>query len=444
MLDELRHHGPATRAGDDPQCARVVAVQPSPDGVELRILTARGRREQARYAMEVTQQPALFRRLLRPPYMRPSSTSSHPGCAARDESALPDTEPRSSTIRVARRRGRCRRCQPRRHDAHLVRNLVTAAWCDDLWLNEAFATWMAEQATERFNPDWDLKRGRVPARRMPSGATPAARRDRWSAGAHRATRCAVFDEITYQKGGSAFDVRTGARRRCSARASPLHPHARLLERHRRRPLRSPLAGGVAGTSRARSADGSRVRAFRSSTSPRVASAGAPRCARAARFSSQSLRELAAMWHVPVVLARTVVRPAPLTLGRSPPPFTSAAVPVIANAGDTGYYAASADARGRCATQAGVPTAAGARRAASRRHVARRARRAIADYRGACPRRARRRWLLLVAAPRRSDEAVSGARAGGTRAGRARGAPQLTAWRTAHLALARDAEALAPS
>src|SRR5262249_32243735 len=34
-------------------------------------------------------------------------------------------------------------------------NLVTMAWWDNLWLNEAFASWMQYKATDHFYPDWN-------------------------------------------------------------------------------------------------------------------------------------------------------------------------------------------------------------------------------------------------------------------------------------------------
>lgn len=33
-------------------------------------------------------------------------------------------------------------------------DLVTMSWWDDLWLNEGFATWMEEETTTRFHPEW--------------------------------------------------------------------------------------------------------------------------------------------------------------------------------------------------------------------------------------------------------------------------------------------------
>ena len=35
-------------------------------------------------------------------------------------------------------------------------DLVTMQWWDDLWLNEGFATWMENKATDHFHPEWNL------------------------------------------------------------------------------------------------------------------------------------------------------------------------------------------------------------------------------------------------------------------------------------------------
>lgn len=34
-------------------------------------------------------------------------------------------------------------------------NLVTMQWWDDLWLNEGFASWMADRTTDKLHPEWD-------------------------------------------------------------------------------------------------------------------------------------------------------------------------------------------------------------------------------------------------------------------------------------------------
>ncbi len=35
-------------------------------------------------------------------------------------------------------------------------DLVTMAWWDDLWLNEGFASWMANRVTQHFHPEWNI------------------------------------------------------------------------------------------------------------------------------------------------------------------------------------------------------------------------------------------------------------------------------------------------
>ncbi len=36
-------------------------------------------------------------------------------------------------------------------------DLVTMRWWNDLWLNEAFASWMGETIENRFRPDWNIR-----------------------------------------------------------------------------------------------------------------------------------------------------------------------------------------------------------------------------------------------------------------------------------------------
>ena len=87
-------------------------------------------------------------------------------------------------------------------------NLVTMKWWDDVWLNEAFATWLgSNKITYQFNPAWDDGWGRVKERqsaiyldRLASTRrvrNPIEKKDDiWAA----------FDDITYLKGGAVLEM----------------------------------------------------------------------------------------------------------------------------------------------------------------------------------------------------------------------------------------------
>jgi len=80
-------------------------------------------------------------------------------------------------------------------------NLVTMAWWDDLWLNESFASWMENKATDHFHPEWNVwlltQAGQQGAMRLDSraGTHPVVTEipDVFAA-------ANAFDGITYNKG----------------------------------------------------------------------------------------------------------------------------------------------------------------------------------------------------------------------------------------------------
>lgn len=80
-------------------------------------------------------------------------------------------------------------------------NLVTMAWWDDLWLNEAFAEWIAHKAVDTLDPDYGVWNDFQPAKSaaMSSDAL-ASTHPIYSPVETPAQAAELFDIITYQKG----------------------------------------------------------------------------------------------------------------------------------------------------------------------------------------------------------------------------------------------------
>ncbi|GAC1347244.1 MAG: M1 family metallopeptidase [Myxococcales bacterium] len=89
-------------------------------------------------------------------------------------------------------------------------NLVTMVWWDDLWLNEAFATWMAYKIVDAWRPGWrvwmDFEVGKGAALHLDalrsSHPIRAEIRNAEEAGE-------AFDAITYEKGGAILRMIEG-------------------------------------------------------------------------------------------------------------------------------------------------------------------------------------------------------------------------------------------
>jgi len=189
------------------------SLEDSVDGIPLRILTAKGKQADARYAMDVTKQVLpFFREYFGVPYALPKLDQiAVPGVrngAMEDWGLISYSEPallydpaRSS---IETKQGVFEVI------AHEVAhqwfgNLVTAASWDEIWLNEAFATWMASKATAQFNPDWQIPLNRVLTRQrvMRNDAGPATRAIR-SGPVYETAVFDVFDGVTYIKGGAVL------------------------------------------------------------------------------------------------------------------------------------------------------------------------------------------------------------------------------------------------
>ncbi|MBZ0119378.1 MAG: M1 family metallopeptidase, partial [Sandaracinaceae bacterium] len=86
---------------------------------------------------------------------------------------------------------------------HWFGNLVTTAWWDDLWLNEAFATWMETHALEQDFPELraEIAEVEVFADAIGADSLATARRIREPIASDHDVHNA-FDDITYGKGAS--------------------------------------------------------------------------------------------------------------------------------------------------------------------------------------------------------------------------------------------------
>jgi aminopeptidase N len=84
-------------------------------------------------------------------------------------------------------------------------NHVTVAWWDDLWLKEAFATWLAADVGTRLHPEWQTWLRQIDwleeARQRDAlpGSTPIRRPVR-----HRDEIWAAYDGLTYAKGAAVL------------------------------------------------------------------------------------------------------------------------------------------------------------------------------------------------------------------------------------------------
>lgn len=182
-------------------------------GVPLRIVTTPGKRAQGAYALRATEQLLPYythyfsQRYALPKLDQLAVPSTRDGAMedwglisySEDDLLFDPTRSNASNQRVI-------------FDlvAHEIAhqwfgNLVTAASWDEIWLNEAFATWMAEKASAHFNPRWQL-----PLRRR-AGLDRTMDRDAGSA-THAIRAGTVledrvfdaFDDITYTKGGAVL------------------------------------------------------------------------------------------------------------------------------------------------------------------------------------------------------------------------------------------------
>ncbi|MGH9380229.1 MAG: M1 family aminopeptidase [Thermoanaerobaculia bacterium] len=86
-------------------------------------------------------------------------------------------------------------------------NLVTNAWWDEIWLNESFATWMANKIVMQLWPEWDADVDRVERRHFALGGDQllSARQIRQPI-VEKADIFNAFDGVSYGKGASILSM----------------------------------------------------------------------------------------------------------------------------------------------------------------------------------------------------------------------------------------------
>jgi aminopeptidase N len=184
-------------------------------GVPLRILSAEGKREQSQYAMDVTKQVLPFyTAYFGLPYVLPKldqlAVPSTRWGAMEDWGMMSYSEP--NVLFDPAKSGPDTQRDVFAVIAHEVAhqwfgNLVTASSWDEIWLNEAFATWLERKTSAEFNPTWQIPlRQRLPIDRAMTRDAGTATRAIRSGPVNESSVFDVFDDITYTKGGAVLSM----------------------------------------------------------------------------------------------------------------------------------------------------------------------------------------------------------------------------------------------
>ena len=194
---------------------RFDVLQDQVGGTPLRIFTAPGKREQARFAMAATQQVLpfygrYFSRAYALPKLDQVAVPGTRNGAMEDWGLISYVE--DALLFDAGRSGPDAQRSIFSVVAHEVAhqwfgNLVSVASWNEIWLNEAFATWMAQKASEHFHPEWQtvLRNRRGLESTMARDAGVATRAIR-AGPVSEASVFEVFDDITYGKGGAVLSM----------------------------------------------------------------------------------------------------------------------------------------------------------------------------------------------------------------------------------------------
>jgi aminopeptidase N len=181
------------------------------EGVPIRIITTQGKREQAKYALEVTKQVLAYYNDyfgIRFPMPKLDQIAIPGGFTGAMENWGAITYNERNVLFDPATSSQGTKQAVFGVVAHEMAHqwfgdLVTMSWWDNLWLNEGFASWMAAKASDALNPEWqanltaDSTKGAVmnlDARRSTHPILQPV--------ANESQANDAFDYITYQKGQS--------------------------------------------------------------------------------------------------------------------------------------------------------------------------------------------------------------------------------------------------
>jgi aminopeptidase N len=189
------------------------ALSGEAEGIPLRIITSRGKKQNGEYALEVTRKLLAFFNDyfgLKYPLPKLDQIAIPGGFLGAMENWGAITYFESILLFDPKVSSQSTRETIFNVVAHEIAHqwfgdLVTPAWWDDLWLNEAFATWMEVKASNHFNPGWNarVRSGRSKNFAMSTDALRATHPVRMPI-ANPSDVIRSFDEITYQKGGAVL------------------------------------------------------------------------------------------------------------------------------------------------------------------------------------------------------------------------------------------------
>jgi aminopeptidase N len=185
------------------------------DGLPLRVCAVPEKKNQGQFALEAAKQSVHFYNewfgirypfekldMLAIPDYEWGGMENAGSIFYRDSSLLQDEATASAS-------GRRRRATIVAHEiAHQwFGDYVTAAWWDDIWLNEGFATWMETKPIDAWHPEWHLEDVEADSAQQvistdSLGATRAIHGDPKTSGEIKE----MFDGITYQKGGAVLSM----------------------------------------------------------------------------------------------------------------------------------------------------------------------------------------------------------------------------------------------